>query len=57
VDRFLGLAARVSDRLDQKGSVLFEGNAKINGVSWLTYSIDMTDNGGPGGNVESVQKT
>ena len=35
--------------------MLFEGNAKINGVSCLTYSIDMTDNGGPGGNPESVQ--
>jgi len=35
--------------------VLFEGNAKINGVSWLTYSIDMADNGEAGGNVESVR--
>ena len=37
--------------------MLFEGNAEINGVSWFTYSIDMADNGEPGGNAESVQKT
>ena len=37
--------------------MLFEGNAKINGVSWLTYSIDVADNGEAGGSVGSVQKT
>jgi hypothetical protein len=35
--------------------VLFEGNAKINGVSWCAHSIDMAESGEPGGNVKSVQ--
>src|SRR5437879_9272864 len=34
-----------------------EGNAEINGVSGFTYSIDVADNGEPGRNTDSIERS